>query len=53
MTVLAANRGSVGSVMKVNGSESLTVVIKHYNHDSTILKTEIFSIYISVTKQNS
>ena len=30
--------GSVGSVIKVNGSGTLIVVTKHYNHNSTVLK---------------
>ena len=40
-------------VINVNGSGSITVVTEHCNHNKTILKTEMFPIYISVIKQNS
>jgi hypothetical protein len=45
--------GSVGSVIKVNGSGSLRDVAKFYNHSSAILKLKNFVRYIRVTKQNT
>ena len=45
--------GSVGSVIKVNGSGLLRDVEQFYNHRSVILKFKNFSRHISVTKQNT
>ena len=47
------NRSIVGSVIKVNGSGSITVITKHYNHNSAILKIEKLLKYFGVTKENT
>ena len=53
MNVHVANWGSVGSVIKVNGSGSLRDVAKFYNHISAILKLKNFPRHIRVTKEQT